>query len=394
MNKALLFGARMRAKANQVVNLEASIEELEQRHLQELEKLERSETQEEVKQVEKQLEKIQQELEAKKAEKAKLEAEIEELEQEIEQQNRKTPAYEPEPENRGGKKGMNKEIRAALNSYIRSQGRIIEGIKIVDGGALVPSELLPAQKVPEKKVDLTSLVNVVKVNTGSGKYPVINKSGQLMNSVSELEENQELEKPSITQIDFSIETYRGFIPVSQELIDDASFDIMSLVSEEIASQERNTKNAKIAAILKSAPAKTATGFDGLKDILNKEISSIYNKVLVVTDSLYASLDKVKDNNGRYMLQPDPTSPTGHRFSGYVILPMDDTLIGSKKGDLKAFIGDVTAFVTLFDRTQTTVKWQDHNIYGQLMAIATRFDIKATDEAAGVYVTYTEPKAGA
>lgn len=384
MNKLVIFGARIRAKANQIVSLEAAIEELEAKRSGLLAQLERAETAKEVDNDEMALEGVQSELDEKLAEKAALEKEIEELEHEIQVLNDKAPKPN---EQRRGKEKM--ETRQALNEYIRSQGRSVTGLKVVDGGALIPVETLAPQKQPERNVDLTDFANVVKVTTGSGKYPVIKKSGKKMNSVAELEANPELNKPSVTPINYSIETYRGYIPVSQELVDDADYDIMGLVAEEIADQERNTKNAEIAAILKTATAKNAAGFDGLKDILNKEISSVYNKVLVVTDSLYAALDKVKDKNGRYMLQPDPTSPTGHRFSGYVILPMDDEIIGTNKGDLKAFVGDIKAFVTLFDRLQATIKWQDNNVYGQMLASAVRFDVQKTDEAAGVYVTYTD-----
>lgn len=387
MNKLILNGARIRAKAAKVASLEEMIADLNQRSEQELVKLDRAETEEEVAAVEQSLEELSKELEEKQAEKEALEKEIEGLEAEIEEQNAKKPAAGVGEEKRGGKEKM--ETRQALNEYIRSQGRSMTGLKVVDGGALIPVETLAPQKQPERIVDLTDFANVVKVTTGSGKYPVIKKSGKKMNSVAELEANPELNKPSVTPINYSIETYRGYIPVSQELVDDADYDIMGLVAEEIADQERNTKNAEIAAILKTATAKNAAGFDGLKDILNKEISSVYNKVLVVTDSLYAALDKVKDKNGRYMLQPDPTSPTGHRFSGYVILPMDDEIIGTSKGDLKAFVGDIKAFVTLFDRLQATIKWQDNNVYGQMLASAVRFDVQKTDEAAGVYVTYTD-----
>lgn len=387
MNKLILNGARIRAKAAKVASLEEMIADLNQRSEQELVKLDRAETEEEVAAVEQSLEELSKELEEKQAEKEALEKEIEGLEAEIEEQNAKKPAAGVGEEKRGGKEKM--ETRQALNEYIRSQGRSMTGLKVVDGGALIPVETLAPQKQPERIVDLTDFANVVKVTTGSGKYPVIKKSGKKMNSVAELEANPELNKPSVTPINYSIETYRGYIPVSQELVDDADYDIMGLVAEEIADQERNTKNAEIAAILKTATAKNAAGFDGLKDILNKEISSVYNKVLVVTDSLYAALDKVKDKNGRYMLQPAPTSPTGHRFSGYVILPMDDEIIGTSKGDLKAFVGDIKSFVTLFDRLQATIKWQDNNVYGQMLASAVRFDVQKTDEAAGVYVTYTD-----
>lgn len=199
-----------------------------------------------------------------------------------------------------------------------------------------------------------------------------------------------MNKPQIDKVDFSIETYRGYIPVSQELVDDAEYDIMSIVESEVKDQELNTKNSAIIALLKTATAKNAAGLDGLKDILNKEISSAYTDIqIVVTDSLYAALDKVKDKNGQYLLQPDVTSPTGYAFAGRPIYRVLDEELGTSKNDMKAFIGDVKSFVTLFDRAQATIRWADHDIYGQLLATALRFDVKTTDKAAGVYVTYTD-----
>lgn len=72
MTKAMILGARMRAKSNKVVALEESIETLNKRSILEAEKLERAETEEEVSTVEKSLEDIQKELEEKNEEKEKL----------------------------------------------------------------------------------------------------------------------------------------------------------------------------------------------------------------------------------------------------------------------------------------------------------------------------------
>lgn len=390
MNKALIFGARIRAKATKVASLEESINDLNKRSSLEAEKLERAETEDEVSAVEKTLEEIQQELDEKLSEKEKLEKEIEELQKQVDEQNAKAPEATGEDEKRGGEKQLNKETRAALNKYIRSQGQERAGLKVVDGGALIPEEALAPQQYPENKTDLVSLVNTVKVTTGSGKYPVLKHSGKKLNTTAELEENPELTKPQISEVDFSIETYRGYIPVSQELVDDADYDIMSIVEDEVKDQELNTKNAAIATVLKTATAKDATGFDGLKDILNKELSSAYTNVqIVVTDSMYAALDKVKDKNGQYLLQPDVTSPTGYSFAGKPIYRATDEILGGGAGEMKAFIGDVKSFVTIFDRSQATIRWTDNSIYGQLLATALRFDVEKTDSEAGFYVTYTD-----
>lgn len=387
MNKALILGARMRTKANKVVELEEAIEELNNRSAIEAEKLDRAETEEEVSTVEKSLEDIQKELEEKQAEKAKLEEEIEELQKQVDENNRKAPTY-PDGEQRGGKK---LEQRDAIAEFIRTgQTRDIEGLKTTDSGsaALIPTEVLKPHFLEKTRNPLLDLVQRVKVNSGSGKYPVIKKTDSKMASTDELKANPELGKPSISEIDYSIKTYRGYIPVSQEMIDDADYDIMSIVEDEVFNQGENTELSLVATILKSATQADAAGFDGIKDIYNKKLKSIYKASIVVTQSMFAALDKVKDKNGRYMLQTDVASPTGYSFGGKTIYPVDDTVFGSE-GDMKFFIGDVSEFVKLFDRSQVSVKWVNNDIYGQLLGLFIRLDVKKVDAAAGFFGTYTD-----
>ena len=387
MNKALILGARMRTKANKIVELEEAIEELNNRSAIESEKLDRAETEEEVSTVEKSLEDIQKELEEKQAEKAKLEEEIEELQKQVDEQNRKAPTFK-DVEQRGGKK---LEQRDAIAKFIRTgQTRDIEGLKTTDSGsaALIPTEVLKPHFLEKTRNPLLDLVQRVKVNSGSGKYPVTKKTDSKMASTDELKANPELGKPSISEIDYSIKTYRGYIPVSQEMIDDADYDIMSIVEDEVFNQGENTELSLVATILKSATQADAAGFDGIKDIYNKKLKSIYKASIVVTQSMFAALDKVKDKNGRYMLQTDVASPTGYSFGGKTIYPVDDTVFGSE-GDMKFFIGDVSEFVKLFDRSQVSVKWVNNDIYGQLLGLFIRLDVKKVDAAAGFFGTYTD-----
>ena len=387
MNKALILGARMRTKASKVVELEEAITELNERSAIEAEKLDRAETEEEVSTVEKSLEDIQKELEEKQAEKAKLEEEIEELQKQVDEQNRKAPTY-PDGEQRGGKK---LEQRDAIAKFIRTgQTRDIVGLKTTDSGsaALIPTEVLKPHFLDKPRNPLLDLVQRVQVNSGSGKYPVIKKTDGKMVSTNELKANPELGKPSISEIDYSIKTYRGYIPVSQEMIDDADYDIMSIVEDEVFNQGENTELSLIAAVLKTATQADAAGFDGIKDIYNKKLKSIYKASIVVTQSMFAALDKVKDKDGRYMLQTDVASPTGYSFGGKTIYPVDDTVFGAE-GDMKFFIGDISEFVKLFDRSQVSVKWVNNDIYGQLLGLFIRLDVKKVDEAAGFFGTYTD-----
>ena len=272
--------------------------------------------------------------------------------------------------------------------YVGSKGKKREGFKLVDGGALIPEEVLEVRK-EERTLDLTKLVKVVEVNTGSGKYPLIRKSGGKMVSVAELEKNPELSKPIIDDIKYEIKTYRGYVAVSQEIIDDADYDIAGEILEEIADQELNTKNIQIADILKTAEPKAVTGIDGLKDLSNTQIDGSYETKAIVSASLFNELDKAKDNNGRYLLQSDVTAENGKRLFGrHDIEILDDDVIGNMEGDLVGFIGDPKEFIILFDRKRATAKWIDDNIYGELLTANTRFDIKKLNDDAGFYIRYT------
>lgn len=333
------------------------------------------------------IEKFEQERDAHNDRKSELETEIEEL-------RGKMKEYEKVPEKREKEKNMKKrseeieEARSAINAFVKSKGQVREsGFKEVDAGILIPVEILSPQEKPEDVVDLKNYVKTVSVNSASGKYPVIAKSGSKMNTVAELGQNPELSKPKIENVDYSIETRRGYIPISQEAIDDASYDVTGLICDEINDQSRNTRNADIATVLKSATAKSVTGLDGLKDLVNKEIKKVYPVKFIISSSLYAELDKLKDKNGRYLLQDSITSASGKILSGKEVVVLDDDVIAGA-GELKGFVGDAKSFCTFFDRKQTSVEWVDNQIYGKLLAGIVRYDVKKTDGEAGFYITYT------
>lgn len=317
-----------------------------------------------------------------------------ELETELGELRGKMKEYEKAPEKREKEKDMGKrseeieEARSAINAFVKSKGQVREsGFKEADAGILIPVEILAPQEKPEDIVDLKNYVKNVSVNSASGKYPVIEKSGSKMNTVAELEQNPELAKPKITEINYSIATRRGYIPISQEAIDDADYDVTGLIRDEINDQSRNTRNTDIATVLKSATAKSVTGLDGLKDLVNKEIKKMYPVKFIISASLYAELDKLKDKNGRYLLQDSITSASGKMLFGREVVVLDDDVIAGD-GELKGFVGDPKSFCTFFDRKQTSVEWVDNQIYGKLLSGIVRYDVKKTDTDAGFYITYT------
>lgn len=346
-----------------------------------------------------QLDEANAQIEALEAEKQQLEDELAAIEED------EQPQEETDEAERGAKKMPKREkiknneemtyqerAKKAINGYVHRQERNVTGFKTTDGEVLIPEEILQAYKKPIEQVDLKQYVKTVKVNSKSGKMPVIKRSEGVMNTVAELAENPELAKPTFEEIAYDIDTYRGYIPVSQEVIDDADYDVTGLVSEAINDQTLNTTNKAIATVVKGLTAKSVTGVDGLKDLINKDIKKVYNVKLYISSSLYAALDKLKDKNGRYLLQDSITAASGKVLLGKEVVVLDDEVIGTNADDMVGFVGDLNAAVAYFDRAQTTLRWTENQIYGQLLSGVVRFDVQKVDTDAGFYITYTDAPA--
>lgn len=386
MKNPIILAARLARKREALNEVDASVEELNSQINEQTEAIDDVETDEDLDAVEATVEELQSKLNAKNEEKTQLEEDIKNIEEEIDKNNEDLPKEgERKMDN---EKAELREMKQGINGYVKTKGEQRVGFTSVEGGALIPEEILTPQKALENVVNLEQYINTVSVNSGSGKYPVIKHSGGRMNSVAELEKNPELSKPAITDVTWDIETYRGYIPVSQEVIDDANYDITGLIAEEINQQELNTKNFFIAEALKAATPKAVTGLDGMKQLKNVDIEQVYDVKYYISASLYNALDLLKDANGRYLLQDDITSPSGKAISGNQVIVLDDTVIGNAKGDLVGFVGDAKRAVTLFDRKRSSVKWVDNDIYGQLLAGFVRFDVQTVDNSAGFYITYT------
>lgn len=275
----------------------------------------------------------------------------------------------------------------SINHFIRTKGEKRDGLTTVGAEAVIPVDrITKPEKQPETVVDLRQHVGRVLVTTGTGSYPILRANKNKMTSVAELAKNPALANPEFTKVNYEIDTYRGYIPVSQEALDDSDIDLGGLVAEYIQRQSLNTSNAEIAKKLQTATAKTVTDIDGLKDILNVTIDPAYNVKFIASQSFFNELDKMKDNDGRYLLQQDVTVASGYKLLGREVVVMADDVIGTKAGDKVAFVGDPSLFVKYFDRQQASVRWVDNDVYGQLLAGFVRFDVQVADNAAGFYVT--------
>lgn len=355
-------------------------------------------------------------LEANDLETAKtIKAEIEVAKNELETANADLELYKSTAEvggaeNLGGKEVKKEEVsyRESVNEFIRSKGKVVsddlrleaknevlvpfneivpttDGVKKVDAKPVSSEEILytPTREV-KTVVDLKPFTTVYQAKKASGKYPVLQRATTKMVTVAELEKNPALAKPDFKDVTWNIDTYRGAIPLSQESIDDADVDLVSIVSESISQIKVNTTNDAIAKVLKSFTAKTVANLDEIKALLNGGFDPAYNVSLIVSQSFYQTLDTLKDGNGRYLLQDDITAVSGKTLLGKPVFVLSDEVLGANT----AFVGDFKRGVLFADRKDLGLRWADNEIYGQYLQAVLRFGVSKVDDKAGYYVTYT------
>ncbi|MEI3032425.1 MAG: phage major capsid protein [Streptococcus lutetiensis] len=315
-------------------------------------------------------------------------------------------------------KGEDMTYRDKVNAFLHSKGTVVneglrfegkdevlitmnevtpvapttDGVKKADTTKITSEELVttPIREI-KTTVDLKPFTTIYLAKKASGKYPILKKATSKMVSVAELEKNPKLAKPEFEQVDWSVETYRGAIPVSQESVDDADVDLISIVAETVGQIKVNTTNAAIADVLKTFTAKTVANVDDIKKILNVDLDPAYDVAFVVSQSFYQILDTLKDGNGRYLLQDSITAVTGKVLLGKPVFVLSDEILGAS-GEAKAFIGDFKRGVLFADRKDLGLRWADNEIYGQYLQAVLRFGVKKVDAKAGYFVTFTPSEA--
>lgn len=312
-------------------------------------------------------------------------------------------------------KGEDMTYRDKVNAFLHSKGTVVneglrfegkdevlvslnditpttDGVKKADTTKVTSEELVttPIREV-NTTVDLKQFTTIHPAQKGSGKYPILKKATSKMASVAELEKNPKLAKPEFEQVDWTVETYRGAIPVSQESVDDADVDLVSIVAEAAAQIKVNTTNAAIAEVLKTFTPKAVKNLDEIKGILNVDFDPAYDVAFVVSQSFYQFLDSLKDQNGRYLLQDSITAASGKVLLGKPVFVLSDTVLGNA-GEAKAFVGDFKRAVLFADRQDLGLRWADNEIYGQYLQAVLRFDAVKADEKAGYFLTYTPSEA--
>ena len=289
-----------------------------------------------------------------------------------------------------GKGALSDEDKEILNS-------MNEG-KDEDGGLTVPKDIRTAVKELRRSEDaLETLVNVEPVRTLSGSRVIERYADQTpFDNVDEAAEFPEVSTPQFEKIDYKVKKKGGILKVTQELLSDTAENIIAYLKKWIAKKAKATRNFMIVKKIREITADAEIPVEDLDD-LKKIFNILLDPAIALTAGVvtnqdgYNWLDTLKDKDGKYILQPDPTKPTSMLLFGkYPVKKVSNKTMPSVtvEGGYKAPIvcGDLKEAITIFDRETLTIDISDKA--GDLwktdqtgIKVRERLDIQSVDEEA-------------
>ncbi|HAB59433.1 MAG TPA: phage major capsid protein, partial [Lachnospiraceae bacterium] len=267
-----------------------------------------------------------------------------------------------------------------------------------DGALTVPKDIRTAVKELRRSEDaLENLVNIETVSTLTGSRVIERYADQTpFDNVEEAAEFPEVSTPQFDNVEYKVKKKGGILKVTQELLSDTAENIIAYLKKWIAKKSKATRNFMIVAKIKEMTTNAEVAISGLDDL--KKIFNIMldpaialGAIVVTNQDGYNWIDTLKDSDGKYILQPDPTKPTQMLLFGkYPITKVSNRTLPSKlvTGGYKVPIvcGDLKEAITIFDRETLTIDIS--NVAGNLWStdqtgikVRERLDIKAVDEEA-------------
>ncbi|WP_194746503.1 phage major capsid protein [Staphylococcus chromogenes] len=307
-------------------------------------------------------------------------------------------------------KVTSQEVRDFTN-YLETRKDIQGGsLKTDSGFVVIPEEIVTdILKLKEVEFNLDKYVTVKRVTNGSGKYPVVRQSEvAALEKVEELEENPELAVKPFFQLAYDINTHRGYFRISREAIEDAKVNVLQELKLWMARTIAATRNkAIIDVITKGSTGSTTSGFetegkklevkkakslDDIKDAVNLNVKPNYeHNVAIVSQTMFAKLDKMKDKLGNYLIQPDVKEKTQQRLLGAKVEILPDEMLG-EKGKNTMIIGNLKDAIVLFDRSQYQASWTDYMHFGECLMVAVRQDCRILDYKSAIVIEYDDASA--
>ena len=276
-----------------------------------------------------------------------------------------------------------------------------------DGGYTVPQDIRTrVETLRDSKFSLRQLVKIENVKTNEGRRTFKKRASQTgFTKVGEKSKIGKKDTPQFSILEYKIDKYGGYFPVTDEVLADTDQNLVSILTEWIADESRVTDNTAVLAAIATQTATNLKDIDGIKKCLNVTLGSAFRPTskIITNDDGFDYLDHLKDTDGDYLLQPSVTNPSEHRLFGVpvVVIPNadmpSDTTTTSGKTIIPFIIGDLKEGIVYFDRKQlsilssTIASTTDFNAFEQDMTLfraIQRFDIKVRDDKAFINGTIT------
>lgn len=255
------------------------------------------------------------------------------------------------------KKPLNDKQIDLKDKFVRDFKDMVTSGKTEAGnaGLTIPDDVQTTiHTLVRQYASLQNLVNVEHVTTPTGsrvyeKFSGIKPLANLDDETAQIGDNDD---PELTTIKYLIKRYAGITTVTNTLLKDTAENILAWLSTWIARKVTVTRNQEILKVLDTASKKpTIANFDDIKDLqLNTlDPAIIATSSFVTNQSGFAVLAKVKDAQGRYMIQRDVTNPEQYRIGGKPVTVVADRWLPDISGSHPLYYGDFKQAVTLFDR---------------------------------------------
>jgi len=276
---------------------------------------------------------------------------------------------------------------------------------VSEGGLTVPKDIRTQIKELRRSQDaLENLVNVEPVATLSGSRVIEQNADEVpFDNVDEEEEFPEVSTPKFVNVDYKVKKKGGILKVTRELLQDSAENIMGYLRKWIAKKSRTTRNFLILNQLNTSfgaieKVKTLVGLDDFKDIFNVDLDpaiALTAKVLTNQNG-FNWLDKLKDEEGKYVIQPNPINKTEKLLFGlYPIVVVSkkilkSTVVGPSEAPTgykhPFYIGDFKEAITIFDRESLAIEFSTEagDLWGKDLTgvkVRERLDIKTIDAEA-------------
>lgn len=292
------------------------------------------------------------------------------------------------------KKPLNNKEVAIKDQFVKEFKNMVTSGKTGtgNGGLTIPDDVQYAiNKLVRQFATLQNLVKVESVTTTSGSrtYEKLSDITPMVDLDDETAAIPDMDDPELTLIKYAIHRYAAIQTVTNSLLKDTVANILAWLSDWVAKKVTVTRNSKIIEALgKPAKKPTIASFDDIKDLENNTLDPaiMASSSFVTNQSGYNVLSKVKDAQGRYMLQRDVTQPDVYRLDGKTITVVADKWLPDISGAHPLYFGDLKQGITLFDREHMSLLSTnigagafEHDLYK--VRVIDRFDVEVVDDGA-------------